>query len=164
MRKSILIGACILLLGGCATAPTTFGAANSEKSYGFQTTKIESDRYRVSYTARTDIEAYDYALLRAAQLAHDEGYSHFKVIQGSTVDNGPPARVSTSVGFGTGSYYGRSRSSVGLGINIGDLARALEGDKVTHIMEVRLLDADEEAPNIYNAQGIKDNIRPAAFK
>ncbi len=164
MKTIILSAAAMLTLGACASGPSAFGPATPDSRLGFETTQIENDRFRVVYTARTAEEAQDFALLRAAQIAEQEGYSHFKIITGSLSGNGPSSPVSTSVGIGTGRYYGRSRSNVGVGINVGDVGRLLAGDQVTNRIEIRLVNTTSGAPDTYAAKGVIDNIRPEVFK
>lgn len=157
MKHYILSAAAVLLLAGCTSAPKAFGPAyNSD--FGYTNTQIEQDRFRISYTSRNSLEARDFALLRAAQIADNEGYSHFKVVRGGTYNNGPRSGVSTGVGlgFGGGRY---NRSGVSLGVS--DLARAFEGDKVTEEIEVILLpSAGPKDPNVFSAQSVLRNIVP----
>lgn len=160
---AIAIGLCGIL-SACVTGPTAFGPSTSDSRMGFQNTQIENDRYRVQYTARSDKEAHNYVLLRAAQITLERNFTHFKIINGGVTDNGPRSPVSTSIGIGTGHYYGRSHSNVGIGINVLDLARALQGDKVTHMLEVRLLNASEGGPDIYDAENIVATIKPEVLK
>lgn len=164
MRKFVItIGLCGIL-SACATGPTAFGPSTSDSRMGFQNTQIENDRFRVQYTARSDKDAHNYALLRAAQITLEQNFTHFKIINGGVTDNGPRSPVSTSIGIGTGRYYGRSHSNLGVGINVLDLARAFQGDKVTRSIEVRLLNASESGPDIYDAQNIVSTIKPEVFK
>ena len=160
----------IVGLSGCVTGPTAYGPAQGS-GLGFASQKIESDRFRVSFTGRNADEAHTLALLRAAELTKGEGFSHFRVI-GSGVDSqghrGSP--VSTSVGIGIGSssrrgYYGRgSRTNVGVGIGVNDIGRALQGNKVTVGMEIILLtEMDDFAENVYAADSIIESVRPQVF-
>lgn len=157
MKTSIITLALCLSLAGCSTTPKAFGPAyNSD--FGFTNTQIEQDRFRISYTSRDSLEARDFALLRAAQIADNEGYSHFKIVRGSTYSNGPRSGISTGIGLGFGGgRYNRSGVSVGLH----DVARAFEGDKVTEEIEVILLpSAGPKDPNVFSAQSVMRNIVP----
>ena len=142
MKHLILTAGATLALTACATGPSAYGPA-SGSSLGFQNTQIEKDRFRISYTGRSEAEARDYALLRAVEIALNEGYSHFKVLGGHTSSNGGTSPVSSRIGIGIGSGYGwgrrgGTRTNVNLGIGIHDVARALEGSKVTESIEVIL--------------------------
>lgn len=153
-------------LAACATGPTAYGPASETSEFGFDNLKIESDRFRVSYSGRTANEARDYALLRAAEITITEGYSHFHVLGGETLaDNARKSSgVSTSVGVSSGRGYYGGGTSVGVGINLNDLGRALGGTKASHSMEIKLLRQGSSEPNVYDAISIRDSIRPELFQ
>lgn len=156
-------------LSACATGPTPYGPSPNG-ALGFENTKIESDRFRVKYTARSEEEARNFALLRAAQLTAENGYDWFEVV-GGNMSGDPEAgrRIGTSVGVGVGSGYGRrgyrgSSSSVGVGININDAVAAFRGPKVTSAIEI-IMGRGERPDRIsaYNAAQVQQNIRPEVF-
>lgn len=160
-----------LVLSACATGPTAYGPAQG-RGLGFGTRQIEQDRFQVSFTGRSADEARNLSLLRAAEVTLEQGYDYFRVI-GSDVYHDEPRRspVSTTVGLGFGSHSGYRRhhrggsySNVGLAININDVARALEGSKVTSGMEI-LLGKGEVQPayDVYDAREIMDNLGPQVF-
>jgi len=150
-----------LALTACATGPSAYGPASGSNSLGFQNTQIEKDRFRIAYTGRTEAEARDFVLLRAAEIALNEGYTHFKVLGGNTSGNGG----SSGIGSGRGGFGRRgSRTNVNLGIGIHDVARALEGSKVTESIEVILKRSGaEEDISVYDARSVTESIRPAVF-
>jgi len=166
MKKLILTGIAALALAACAsTGPTAYGPAYNGNGMGFENQKIEQDRFRISYTGRNPAEARDFALLRAAEVALAEGYSHFQIISGGRHDNGPNPGISTGVGVAVGSgYRGRSRTNVNLGAGVHDVARALEGSKVTETIEVRLKHSGGTSPDIYDANSVTKSIKPAVFQ
>jgi len=165
MKYFILTAAAALSMTACATGPTAYGPSDG-RSLGFENTQIEKDRFRISFTGRSEVEARDYALLRAAEIADTEGYSHFKVLGGNTSSNGGGSPVSSRIGIGIGSGgygFGRrsTRTNVNLGIGIHDVARALEGSKVTESIEIVLKrSASVDDPSVYNAKSVLDSIRP----
>ena len=162
MKKILILSAAVGLLTACAaTGPTAYGPVTSGSDIGFQTTQIEKDRFRIGFTGRSDMEAKDFALLRAAQVAQAEGYSHFEIIHGDAFSNGPNSPVGTSIGIGSG-YHGRS--NVGVGLDVADIGRVLEGDKFTHSIEVRLKSSAGTSPNSYDAKSVIGSIRPAVYK
>ena len=169
MKHLILTAGLGLALTACATGPSAYGPAPTSSSLGFQNTQIEKDRFRIAYTGRTEGEARDFVLLRAAEIALNEGYSHFKVLGGNTSGNGGSSPVSSRIGIGIGSGrggFGRrgSRTNVNLGIGIHDVARALEGSKVTESIEVILKRSGaEEDISVYDARSVTESIRPAVF-
>ena len=166
MKHPILTAAAALSLTACATGPAAYGPSDG-RSVGFENTKIEKDRFRISYTGRSEAEARDYVLLRAAEIADNEGYSHFKVLGGHSSSNGGGSPISSriGVGIGNGGYgRGRTRTNVNLGIGAHDIARALEGSKVTESIEVVLQHSKGvNDPSIYDAKSVLDSIRPAVF-
>lgn len=160
LGKAALTALIALSLTACATGPAVYQAAESDSSTGFTQTKIESDRYRVSFTGYSEAEAYDLALLRAAEIAVSEGYSHFEVISGG--QDGEPTRgrsgprIGVGLGAGSGGYYGRSSgASVGLGIPLG-ASRA----KIRQTLEVKLRSAGGDGGNIYSADEVIRNVSP----
>jgi hypothetical protein len=109
MKRAIVIAA--LLLAGCETAPNPY-----PNGPGFYETKIEQNRYRITYRAvgrmpRDRVETF--TLLRAADLTLGEGYDWFRIVgRSGSVDqkNGP------TLSLGTGSTSFGRHSAVGLGI------------------------------------------------
>src|SRR5689334_5212700 len=76
------------LLAACASGPTPYqpGAANSNDR-GYAESKIESDRYRISFkgNSMTDRETVEnYLLYRAAELTLQNGYDVFTVVNRDT--------------------------------------------------------------------------------
>lgn len=161
MKRLILSAAATCLLAGCASSnsmsASDFGPAYGS-DFGYHNTQLQSDRFRVSYTSRDPYQSYDFALLRAAQIATNEGYSHFKIIGGDGYDNGPN-RLSTGIGISAGGR-GYNRSNIGIGVQ--DIERTLTGRIVTETIEVILL-ANAPATkdvSVFDAASIIRNIVP----
>jgi len=166
MKHLMFTALMALVLTACATGPAAYGPSYGN-STGFKNTQIQKDRFRVSYTGKSEDEAQNFALLRAAEIALAEGYSHFKVLGGNLSGNGGGAPVSSNIGVGIGSGgYGRGTNThINLGLGVYDVARALEGSKVTESIEIILKQsAGTNDPSIYDAQSVKDSIRPPVFK
>ena len=169
MKRVILTVTAALALTACATGPSAYGPSDG-RSMGFENTQIEKDRFRIAYTSRTESEARDFALLRAAEIAIAEGYSHFKVLGGNTSSNGGGSPVSSRIGIGIGSGgygFGRgrgTRTNVNLGIGIHDVARAMQGSQVTESIEVILKNSGGSDPSVYDAKSVQSSIRPQTFK
>lgn len=164
MKKFILTSFTVLSLAACATGPSAYGPAAKADSLGFQSTQIENDRFRISYTGRSAEEAQDYALLRASEIALAEGYDYFRILGGETYSGERPSRTSTSVGVSSGRGYYGSGTSVGVGLSLNDLGRAFSGKKVTNSIEVKLTNTPSDAPDVYDARDIQTNIRPESFQ
>ncbi len=165
MKKLMILGVSLALVG-CSTSSSPYGPVNADSRLGYQQTKIQQDRYRVRFTGKDLYEVQDYALLRAAELTLDEGFSHFKVIDGHiSNDHGRRFPISSGVGvsLGNGGYrHGGTRAHLGLGVN--DVVRALEGERVTSMLEIQLLHSGASNPDIYDAASVAGSIKPAVFK
>lgn len=167
--KIICFAAIAMGAASCATGPTQYSPSPAGK-YGFHTGQIEEDRFQVGFTGRSAHEARDLVLLRAAEITLEQGYDRFRVIGSDLHGNenqGSP--VSTSIGFGLGSggYHRRSRTNIGIGIGIHDVARALNGNKMTASLEIRLLKgigaSNAKDDDTYNAKHILNAIGPKVF-
>lgn len=164
MKKIIILSLLFAGMSACATAPQGFGPAYGS-DFGFRNTKLQQDRFRISYTSRDLYESRDFALLRAAQIADIEGYTHFKIINGETFDNGPNALIGSRVGVGVGGFGGRTRTNTHVDIGVHDVVRAVEGSKVTETIEILLLSSGNKSdPNVFDAQGVLKSIQPPVFK
>ena len=167
MKKLALIGLG-LLITGCASGPTAYGPVDADSRIGFRNTQLQADRFRVSFTGREAMEAQDYALLRAAEITLDEGFSHFKILDGYMTDSAgrrSPFSSSIGIGIGSGGYHrGGTRTHVGVGIGVDDVVRAMEGDSFTSTIEVRLLHSGSQDPSVYDASSVAGSIKPPVFK
>ncbi len=157
MNKSIAIVA-VLFLSACATVgPATYGPADS-KGFGFDETRVESDRYRITYRGSGGMPpelVEDYALLRAAELALANDYNWFRVV-GRDVTGEQRGGVGIGAGVGGGSY-GR-RSGVGVGVG-GDLGTIGGRDYFTVRMEVLFGSGDPpDSGEYYDASEIISTI------
>ena len=77
--KSISITAAlgICLLTACASGPAAYAPAQKSGGYGYTQQQIQNDRFQLSFTGANEDEARNLALLRAAELTLDNGYTHF---------------------------------------------------------------------------------------
>ncbi|MBY0565227.1 MAG: hypothetical protein K2P58_13725 [Hyphomonadaceae bacterium] len=149
------------LLAACVTSPPPYAPSASVDVAGYSETRIESNRYFVTYRAPGGADAallQDYALLRAADLTLQNDRDWFWVDR-RTVDEQPASRgPSVGVGVGAGSWGRRSGASVGVGINlpIGQSGQRARGAT----LEVRLGDGPKpEAPNAYDARSVAASLR-----
>jgi hypothetical protein len=111
-------------LAACAGAPSTVyaPASSTANGTGYEDIRIESDRWRVSFTGAgeaSDAEVERLALRRAAELALTNGYDWFEVVDrriGQEGQNRSPVSVGGSVGrsWGSGGFSG---TGVGIGIS-----------------------------------------------
>src|SRR5690349_24954223 len=90
-------------LAGCVSPPTVYGPAATADGMGWRATKIETDRYRVSFRANPDLkgpQVEDLALRRAAEITLQDGYEWFRVVTRNTELVGGRPNGGTSVGVG----------------------------------------------------------------
>jgi hypothetical protein len=142
-----------LAVAACASPPTIYHPAATVQDMGWRATKIENDRYRVSFRANPDLKApqvEDMALRRAAEIAVNDGYQWFRVVSRNTEQVSGNRGGGTSVGVGgsSGSYG----SSVGVGIGF-DLSPDSRRYETT--LEVLLgKGAKPDEANAYDARAV----------
>jgi hypothetical protein len=129
MKRQVISALVALSLGACATPPTVYQPAVTAQDMGWRTTKIENDRYRVSFRANPDLQApqvEDMALRRAAEITLTDGYQWFRVVSRNTdlVGGRPAGGTSVGVGGSTGSYG--SGVGVGIGFDLSPDSRKYE--------------------------------------
>ena len=115
MRVCIRLSALIvaLALAACATDAGLYHPASSLRGTGYSEQKLETNRWRVTFTGGPSTPAgvvQDYALLRAAELTLNMGYEWFSVAGRSTVpqDSGYGPRFSGMFGPPCGRFGCRS--------------------------------------------------------
>jgi len=102
-------------LMACASSGTGYTVAKDEGDYGYSESRLSDTRYRVSFSGNSNTPVdlvQDYALLRAAELATENDYQWFEVVERVTMpeilpnSSGPdvaitaPPPISTSSGCG----------------------------------------------------------------
>ena len=119
---------------------------------GFHETRIEQDRYRVSFVANADVKnegARMNALRRAAEITVRDGYDWFRVVSRSNdVVGARGGGSSVGVGGSTGSWH----SSVGVGLSFD-----LSGDqrKFESTLEILLGRGSKPSdPDAYDARSV----------
>ena len=149
----------ILCLAACATAVgTPYGPAD-DKGYGYETARIESNRFRITFKgdgATPPAVVEDFALLRAAELSLENGDEWFRVVSRdlSREDKGG---VGLGAGVGSGSYGRRGGVNVGVGGNLGTI-----GSRQFFTARLEILTGSGDAPSdgeVYNAQSVVISIR-----
>ncbi len=153
--KRIAVSALLALaITACSTAPTVYGPAATSSATGYRQTKIEDDRYRVSFRANADLNApqvEDMALRRAAEIAVENGRDWFLVVNRFTdLSGGSSGGSSTSVGVGGSSGSYGSSSGVGIGFSFGPDTRRYEST-----LEILLgSGAKPTSPDAYDARSV----------
>ena len=156
MTRALLL-ALALGLSACAT-PAVYGPAMRPGGAGYFATKIENDRYRVTYhDASSEAQAADFALLQAAELTLANGYDWFIVDQRSTDREGARSSPRITVGGGTSTFG--SHTSVGVGAGVGFNLGG--GPKSSVTLEIRLgRGAKPDGVNVYDARQVAATVRP----
>jgi len=156
----IFIGLAFLILAAaCATAVGTDYMPADSKGFGYVDTKIEDNRYRITFAGdgATPLEVVeDFALLRAADIAVENGYDWFKIVT-RDVKSQNKGGIGVGAGFGTGSYGRGGGVNVGVG---GDLGTIGARQFFTSRIEVIFGRGDiPEEGEIYDAKSVQQNIR-----
>ena len=85
MRKfvtTLCLAGASLLAAACTTT-TGYGPAGYDSQYGFQETRIEQNRWQVTFSGNsmTDLQTVEtYVLYRAAELTNQQGYDYFVMV------------------------------------------------------------------------------------
>ena len=161
-----LIAAAGLALSACASlAP--YGPQMGPNGQGYAEQRIESNRFRVTYSGvGAPGPVADYALLRAAELTTAQGYDWFEVVQRWTdgrPDSAGGLRPSVGVGYGSSSYGGRygSYRSSGVGVGVG-LNFSGPSPTSTSLEVVMGNGETPDRPNAYDARRVQDSLRGVA--
>ena len=149
-----------LALAGCAT-PTVFAPMQGASSPGYAETRIEADRWRVTFRGGSDAgreRVADLTLLRAAQLTLQQGNDWFRITE-RYGDALPPRGPTLSVGAGTADYGWHGGSSFGVGVGGIPLGG---GPLISETLEIVMAKgpAPKGDPAVYDAHSIAQSIRP----
>ena len=110
MRHTPLLLACGLLLSGCVTEYTPSSGGD-----GYSETQLSPTSFQVTFrgnTKTTPERAYDFALLRAAELALANKCPHFVVISATAGDNGTAGMMINS------SFIAKKKPEISLSVRI----------------------------------------------
>ena len=153
MKRFAMSALIALLLVACSTAPTIYGPAATSSETGYRQTKIEDDRFRVSFRANPDLNApqvEDMALRRSAEIALENGREWFLVVNRFTELVGGTSGGGTSVGVGGSSGSYGSSVGVGIGFDLTPDSRRYEST-----LEILLGNGAKPAsPEAYDARAI----------
>jgi hypothetical protein len=160
--RSIAALILIAALAACASTPSVYAPAAGPDRPGFSETRIESDRYRVSYRGTggdRGARVGDLALLRAAELTLANGYDWFAVTNRFDEARAGGGSPSVSVGVGGGSWGRHSGGGVGVGVGF-PIGGGESASLAQSTLEVRFgrgaKPADADA---YDAREVQSTIR-----
>ncbi|HEY7799020.1 MAG TPA: hypothetical protein VIA80_09665 [Hyphomonadaceae bacterium] len=153
MQRIAVSALLALVLAACTTTPTVYGPAATSSATGYRQTKIEDDRFRVSFRANPDLKApqvEDMALRRSAEIALENGREWFLVVNRFTELVGGTSGGGTSVGVGGSSGSYGSSVGVGIGFDLTPDSRRYEST-----LEILLgSGAKPSSPDAYDARAI----------
>ncbi len=157
LRSAFAALALAAALQGCAT-PTVYQPAAKPGAVGYTETPIEDTRYRIAFTTGTGGDAgqaFDFALLRAADLTLERGFEWFVVDDRyGAPPPGGGASPRVSVGGGVGSFGGGGGVSLGVGVS-----RTLGGAGAAVTVEIRMgKGVKPQGPGVYDAAGVRATI------
>ncbi len=159
MKRILIPALAALSLGACAT-PTVFAPAAKPGASGYTETRIESDRWRISFRGGSDAgreRVADLTLLRAAQVTLTQGYDWFRITQ-RYGDVLPPRGPTLSIGGGSASYGRGGGSEFGVGVGGIPLGG---GPILSETLEVAMGKGQPaHEPDVYDAHDVARSIRP----
>lgn len=149
-------------LAACSTP--VYKAASGPYGFGYSDAALEEGRYRITFRARDFNAAYDFALLRAAEITLAKGYDWFRVTNSITnekADGYSRSRVSVSTGYGSRGYRS-SRWGFGMGFPLGGTY-----DTTVHSIDIQMgkgdrPQSDPDGDRVYDAASVKETIGPRA--
>ena len=159
MKQAFAIPALILALAACTT-PTVYAPMAKPGASGYSETRIQADRYRITFRGGSDAgrnRVSDLTLLRAAQVAIAAGYDWFRVTERYGEVN-PAKGPILSIGGGTSSY-GRG-GGVGVGADVGGIPLG-GGPTLSETIEVVMgKGPPAHDPAVYDARDVERSIKP----
>jgi hypothetical protein len=156
-----LLFAALLALAACASTPT-YAPAASYGAPGYAETRVESNRYFVSYRSSGPAPQtllYDYALLRAADVTLENGREWFWVDRRTfDAEERRSSGPTIGIGVGTGGWRGNSGTFGSVGVNV-PLGQP-RGNARAATLEIRFGEGEKpDDANAYDARAISTNIR-----
>jgi hypothetical protein len=152
----LVLGLAVLgMLAGCGQ-PTPYQPARD--GYGYSEQQIEDNRYRVAF-AGNELTAPDtvqnYLLYRAAELALDEGYDYFTVVD-RTVDRSTTYWGAADTGLGSG-YWRRWDDDFIGGVGLSTYT-AQPIDRYTAYADIVMFEGEKPQGDV-NAYDARDVLR-----
>lgn len=182
-RNIVVVALLALALNACATQ--AYREATSPEGFGYHNAPLEEGRYRITFRGRDFATAYDFALLRAAEVTLQQGYEWFRITDAFSQERNeyyPSSHLSFDYGYGHyGRYgYGRHRYfgyghrghngygrhgyygpqwGLGLSFPIGDSYQT-----VVHSLDIQMGRGDRpDGERVYDATSVKATIGPRAY-
>lgn len=160
LRVAILTS--ILALSACVAGPTPYQPAGDAR-YGYSEQRLQSDRYRVSFSGNELTEkdtVQNYLLFRAAELTLADGYRYFRFFdeQVERIEEGDDQAVIVAVGNGIYTY------PVILGTQLGtdNTSRRYQASAQFRMLTEQPVPSDSpsDADFVFDAREVKRNLGP----
>ncbi|MCF2949391.1 hypothetical protein L0668_14825 [Paraglaciecola aquimarina] len=172
MKIIMMFLSAVILLSGCAAKPEYREAKNG--SVGYSEQKISDDRFRIQFKSRSKsvADAYDYALLRAAELTKQQEFDWFVVssketfvesekVPASEIHLARHQYIERRCGLLTCETSARPSNQIGASLQLGT------GDsrkEVHTIIEVRMGRGVKLNEDALQAQDVIDNLKTKVDK
>jgi len=169
MKPALIATAALLFASACATAPA-YREAKSASSTGYSQQIVEKDRYRVQYRASGSNagKAQDYALLRAAELTLEQGYSTFEIVSRGA-ESSTEERVIADAAPGPDYVVTRNCGLLGCTSTVQPLPPAFDTETTVQkretVVSLEILMSNKDAaasPSLYSASQVVTNLRPGS--
>lgn len=169
MKPALLAITALLLAGACAST-SPYREATSASASGYSEQVVETDRYRVQYrmAGRDARAAQDYALLRAAELTLEKGYSTFEIVSRDAETSTEEATF-PEPGVRPDYVVSRRCGLLSCTSTAHPLPPTFEPEttrtqkEVVVVLEVRLSNKDASvSSSLYNASQVVANLRPGS--
>lgn len=166
MKTTLIAITALLFAGACASSPA-YREASSASATGYSEQVLEKDRYRVQYRASGGDagKAHDYALLRAAELTLEQGYSTFEVVSRGA-ESSREERVIADAALGPDYVVTRNCGLLSCTSAVRPLPAAFDTETVVEKKEIlvslEILMSNKDAassPSLYSASQVVANLQ-----
>lgn len=154
-------------LSACASAGPVYTSADKTGAYGYSETKLEEERYRVSFQGKNSTPSdavKNMVLLRAAELAMSKDYDWFRVLRQNTdkQTRSTPQAVGT---YSSGSRVYRDCGLLGCTTTVTPdytgvgVVTSQQSDRYQTAIEILLGKGEvEQSTDVYNARELYNNL------
>ncbi len=149
--KTLFVLSLVVLLAGCATPYQSQGLRG-----GLRVSQVDSDVFTISFTGNAYTQnqrAYDFVLLRAAELAIDHGMTHFSMMSNQMETRSTVASMPV-YGYAGGGDYGFQQRTYTQHRPTAMLMVRIHNDETSEMA----LDANMVAANIRAQYGIEPPV------
>ena len=158
MKKLIYLFVMVVLLSGCATGYQRQGFTG-----GYTDMKLQDDIFKVSFRGNAychQERAEDFVLLRSAEVALENGYKYFIIIdEKSRINTSSYTTPVTATTTGTANVYGNQANYYGTTYYSGGQTYYFHKPSMTNTIKCFKEKPTNISGMVYDAEQIKNNIR-----